>query len=272
MQISVIIPTYKPQAYLWECLDSLNAQSYSKKQFEVILILNGCNNPYFSQISDYIAKKLEGLNINFIQVDEGGVSNARNIGLDYAKGDYIMFLDDDDFLSPATLEELSRVMNQFDVVIFKPLAFYDGNKSYFEYSRSFEYNAQSHKNKVSINQVRKNFSGPVMKLFPKSIIGDRRYNVNFLNGEDSLFMFLISNKIGKCVFASDEAIYYRRVRENSAATTNKSLWYVIKNSCSLIREYTYIYMTDIKNYNFIFFATRVLAALKAILFYKKKTY
>lgn len=272
MQMSIIIPTYKPQAYLWECLDSLNAQSYPKNQFEVILILNGCCNPYYLQILDYVEKNLKDLNINFIQVDQGGVSNARNIGLDNAKGDYIMFLDDDDYLAPATLEELSKVMNQFDVVIFKPLAFYDGNKSCFEYSRSFEYNAQSHKNKVSINKVRKNFSGPVMKLFPKAVIGDRRYNINFLNGEDSLFMFLISNKICKCVFASEDAIYYRRVRENSAATTNKSFWYVIKNSFNLIREYTYIYMTDVKNYNFIFFLTRVLAAFKAILFYKGKTY
>ena len=53
MKISVIIPTYKPQVYLWECLDTVYAQTFSKKEFEVILVLNGCNEPYNSQIQEY---------------------------------------------------------------------------------------------------------------------------------------------------------------------------------------------------------------------------
>ena len=46
MDISVIIPTYRPQAYLWECLDSLNRQTLSKSSFEVVLVLNGEQAPY----------------------------------------------------------------------------------------------------------------------------------------------------------------------------------------------------------------------------------
>ena len=85
MKISVIIPTYKPQEYLWKCLDSLDRQTLSNDNFEVILVLNGCKEPYYSQIKNYIAKRND-LNIIFIQTDEGGVSNARNKGLDIAKG------------------------------------------------------------------------------------------------------------------------------------------------------------------------------------------
>ena len=54
MKISVIIPTYKPKEYLWECLDSLYNQTLSKQDFEVLLVLNGCDEPYKSNIRKYI--------------------------------------------------------------------------------------------------------------------------------------------------------------------------------------------------------------------------
>lgn len=82
MDISVIIPTYKPQSYIWECLDSLKNQTFAKERFEIILVLNGCREPYYSQIHAYIENNLHGYNVNFIQTDQGGVSNARNIALD----------------------------------------------------------------------------------------------------------------------------------------------------------------------------------------------
>ena len=86
MKISVIIPTYEPRAYLWECLDSLVAQTFSKDDFEVLLVLNGCSEPYKSNIEAYIEKRKEIINIRFTQTDIPGVSNARNIALDNATG------------------------------------------------------------------------------------------------------------------------------------------------------------------------------------------
>ena len=50
MKISVIIPTYKPQAYLWKCLDSMVAQTFPKEEFEVILVLNGCSEPWKGKV------------------------------------------------------------------------------------------------------------------------------------------------------------------------------------------------------------------------------
>ena len=98
MKISVIIPTYKPQAYLWECLDSLCGQTFPKSDFEVILVLNGCCEPYDGLIKEYITGHPE-MQWNYIQTDKGGVSNARNIALSEAKGEYIAFVDDDDYFS-----------------------------------------------------------------------------------------------------------------------------------------------------------------------------
>ena len=52
MKISVIVPTYKPQAYLWKCLDSIYNQTFPKKDYELLLVLNGCNEPYHTQITE----------------------------------------------------------------------------------------------------------------------------------------------------------------------------------------------------------------------------
>ena len=212
------------------------------------------------------------MNIIYTQTDIGGVSNARNIALDLATGEYITFLDDDDFFSEQTLARLYEKATPNIITIFKPLAFYDGTKEYFPYSRTVEYYKNFNKNNIPFYRVRKNFSGPVMKMFPTSIIGTRRYNKKFKNGEDSLFMFLISDRIKKVNFAAEDAIYYRRIRSNSAATSTKSFISVFKNSCKLSGEYTKIFFLNIGHYNFLFFLTRILGSIRALLNYKNVTY
>ena len=105
MKITVIVPTYKPQAYLWECLDSIYNQTLPKSDYELVLVLNGCNEPYNTQILDWLSKHKD-LNVQFFQTYTGGVSNARNIALDNAKGEYVTFIDDDDYISSTFLKEL----------------------------------------------------------------------------------------------------------------------------------------------------------------------
>ena len=137
MEISVIIPTYKPQDYLWECLDSLDAQTFPKEKFEVILVLNGCDEPYKSQIERYIEEHKKALNIKLIHTLQGGVSNARNIALDHAEGKYICFIDDDDYVSPSYLQELYSKASDDTIVISNTYYFKDGSKAE-EYSRMAE--------------------------------------------------------------------------------------------------------------------------------------
>ena len=98
MKISVIVPTYKPKSYIWECLDSIYNQTLPKNDYELILVLNGCNEPYSTQIRAWLSKH-ESLGVQFIQTDESGDSNARNLALDHVKGEYVTFIDDDDFIS-----------------------------------------------------------------------------------------------------------------------------------------------------------------------------
>lgn len=263
MKISVIVPTYKPQAYLWECLDSIYNQTLQKSDYELVIVLNGCKEPYNTQILDWLSKHKD-LNEQFFQTDLGGVSNARNIALDNANGEYVTFIDDDDLISTAYLKELYEKAAPDTVSLCYPYAFNDGKiERQLPYGITDAYNyCIDHKcNKLS-SMVRKYFSGPCMKLIPISFIQDRRFDVRFKNGEDSLFMFLISDKTKKFAFTSKDAVYYRRYRDNSAYTRSKTKREIIANKTSLIKAYISIYLRKPQKYSLLFFITRLLGTLR----------
>lgn len=265
MKISAIIPSYKPQDYIWECLDSLKQQTFDKTQFEIILVLNGCCEPYKSQIQSYIDENLQDFNVVFIQTDVGGVSNARNMALDIARGEYITFIDDDDYISPSYLEELYNVSSRDTIGISYPYAFNDGIPDVqISYRKTDLFNKKALCEKQHFLEARKFFSGPCMKLIHRDIIQDKRFDERFKNGEDSLFMFYISDKFKSIQFTPKKAIYYRRLREGSAFKSTKSVIDVSKNSFNLMCSYTSYYIKNVRNYNFVFYITRVLAAFKQI--------
>ena len=267
MKISVIIPTYKPQDYLWECLDSLVKQSFPKEEFEVILVLNGCTEPYKSAIKQYIAEKMQDMNVNFIHTDVGGVSNARNLALDQVRGEFVTFIDDDDFVSVKYLELLYEKADSETISLCYPHAFNDGDvETAVPYPMRNVYEDLHDKNNIRISsKVRKYFSGPWMKLIPMNFIQGRRFNKEFAIGEDAVFMFLISDCFEKFSFANKEAIYYRRFRQNSAITTRRNRRAVLKNSLRLIWNYSCIYMRNVLSYNMCFYFTRVLGSVKVML-------
>lgn len=262
MKISVIIPTYEPKSYLWDCLDSLRNQTFPSIDFEIVLVLNGCKEPYYSQIATYITDKLQGINVNFIHTDQDGVSNARNIAIDVSKGEFITFIDDDDYVSSEFLNELNSISSNRIVGLCYPIAFYDHGEIYKDYVLTKEYSSHHKYGMQRFTKSRKYFQGPCMKLFSRDIIGDRRFNTNFKNGEDSLFMFLISDKLLSVDYTSTNAIYYRRIRKDSATYKQLSRLYTLVNSFKMITNYCDIYLLHVRTYNFYFFITRVLGAVR----------
>lgn len=265
MKVSIIIPTYKPQDYIWECLDSIRNQTFSKDDFEVILVLNGCKEPYYSQIQEYIDKNFVGYNVNFIQTDQGGVSNARNIALDVAKGEYITFIDDDDYISPKFLELLYETASPEIISLCYPYVFNDGEpEKQLLCPLTTVYNEFSTKKQNRLaSKVRKYFSGPWMKLVPMNFIQDRRFDPRFKIGEDSLFMFLISDKIDAVTFASSDAIYYRRFRNGSAIMQRRKIRERISNNLNLMIAYSNIYFSG--GYSLYFYISRIVASIIQII-------
>ena len=266
MLVSVIIPTYKPQKYLWECLSSLDKQTISHSDFEVILVLNGCNEPFFSQIKTWISEH-RSLNINFIQIDQGGVSNARNVALDVAKGEYITFIDDDDFVSPAYLELLYKKASIETISIAYPYAFCEENHEQIKYRLTDAFERYNTDEVLSFPKVRSFFSGPCMKLIHRDIINNRRFNPQFRIGEDSLFNYAISDKYGKMILVDKEAVYYRRYRKGSALHSHRTKLDIIQNGVRLQYAVLSIFFRDLSKYSLRITLSYLWSITKGTVFY-----
>ena len=100
--ISVIVPVYKSEAFLGKCVESLLAQSF--QDFELLLVDDGSPDDSGAMCDAYAAKDSR---VRVIHKPNGGVSSARNAGLDAARGDYVVFVDSDDYVDPSYLEGAS---------------------------------------------------------------------------------------------------------------------------------------------------------------------
>lgn len=268
MEISVIIPTYKPQKYILRCLDSLKKQTFERNNFEVLIILNGDKDPFYSMISSFLSDNFDGIHYKLIYSEIPGVSNARNIGIERSSGNFIVFLDDDDFLSEDYLAELYQNRQEQGIVFSDTNSFEetDNNQiSFFgdSYHQVYEDNYLKTK-QTFLFKIRRLFNVPWMKLISREVIGDTRFDLGLNNGEDTLFMFAISSRVKAFGFADKKACYYRCIRQNSASLNKKKLSYVRNNRKVLIIKMVKIFFSDIKNYNFIFLLSMCLACLKVI--------
>lgn len=113
--LTVVIPVYNVEKYLKRCVDSILIQEW--KNYDILLVDDGStdNSP---QICDDYVKAYDFISV--IHKKNGGLSEARNTGISYAKGDYVYFPDSDDWLEPQTFKELAEVLEsqEFDIVSF----------------------------------------------------------------------------------------------------------------------------------------------------------
>ena len=258
MKISIIIPTYRPKEYLWECLDSIDRQTLSHDQFEVLLILNGERMPYEEQIKAFFAER-QGLLCRVLYSEERGVSAARNLGLDEARGEYICFMDDDDIVTETYLEQLLHLASEDTVPLSYITAFDDGTSLYRPIYITENY--QDCRERLSYVDARRYFYVPYCKLIHRSIIGTRRYDKSLRNGEDALFMFLISDRFRWVRFTDRTAEYRYRQRPTSAFNAKHPASYYLSNMITCQRKATRIYLTHPSDYSFMFYAKYILATI-----------
>ena len=264
MDVSVIIPTYEPGSYLFDCIDSLVIQTLDKRLFEVLVILNGRKQPHFDSIQRYL-RQFANVNINLSYCSIPHVSAARNQGIELAKGQYLIFIDDDDLISTTYVERLWEKSTPKGLVFSNVLSFethVDDFKK-INLSNSFDRNRNI---KPSWMTMRSHLSLVWGKLIPKEIISEDRFDLKFKNGQDSLFMALISSKIKEYRLSEGDAIYYWRTRSNSASRKSKTIFYEIKNAVALMSAFLKIYFSKPLSYNFWFFVTRLLAVNKRLLY------
>ena len=99
--VSIIVPVFNVEKYLRQCLDSIFGQTFN--QFEVIIVNDGSTDNSGAICQEYEARDNR---IVYLEKENGGVSEARNLGLDFATSEYIIFIDSDDWIEPTYVEVL----------------------------------------------------------------------------------------------------------------------------------------------------------------------
>lgn len=257
MIVSIIIPTFSPGDYIIECLNSIDRQSLENSSFEVIVILNGKRDPFYDKLD--LMLKGYSFNSRLIYSSVAGVSNARNLGLEKAKGEYICFIDDDDIISENYLEQLKRNVTPDNIVVSNVLTFETTTSLLGEDYLSLAFKRKTDPSSVFLS--RKFFSTPWGKIIPKNIIGERRFDVRFYLSEDALFMASISDKVKQIVKTGEDAVYYRRIRSESASRKKYNKYIILQNKLMLIKAYITTYLSNIHGYNLTFFLSRIVATV-----------
>lgn len=223
--ISVIIPVYNVEEYLRECVDSVLSQTY--ENYEIILIDDGSTDN-----SGKICDEYAGNNkITVVHKENGGLSDTRNKGLELAKGEYIYFLDSDDFIVPETFEELVSAITKSnaDFVFFDSLSFEDEGRNYDieqRYVRKKDYSTQKGEGCLGELLRNKDYHSAVQMYMYKSTFL-RLNSLWFLKGiiyEDSLFTYQ-SFSLAERVTHVKKNLYCRRYRGNSIMTSKKNKKY-----------------------------------------------
>lgn len=219
--ISVVIPVYNVEQYLKECIDSVLCQTY--KNFEVILVDDGStdNSP---QICDEYVNK-DG-RIRVIHRKNGGVSVARNTGLDEAKGEYVYFLDSDDYIVDETFEKLINCAkeNKANLVFFEAKTINENNqviKANYNYHK--HYFAGDPRKIASEIMEHKEFHIGIPMFFTKTSLY-RDNNLRFVEGilyEDVVMSYQLFCMAERVAHVHEE-LYVRRFRENSIVTSKKT--------------------------------------------------
>ena len=187
MRYSVIIPVYNAEGTLRRCLDSLVGQQFS--DYELLLINDGSTDG-----SDAICREYANTYscIRYFTKENGGVSSARNLGLEQAKGEYILFVDSDDYVSGGYFALLSHALesNATDLLMFGYCNF-GGISTEWDTGEFYENAEVGVAEQISSAMRQYLFSSLWSKAFKRQIID--QHNIRFANdlaiGEDQAFIF-----------------------------------------------------------------------------------
>ena len=213
--ISIIIPVYRVEKYLEECLNSVINQTYAN--LEIILIDDGSSDRC-GQICDEYAKKDERIEV--IHQENQGVSNARNHGIEMAKGKYITFVDSDDYLDQDYIKYLYDEITKFnaDISICGTLDI-DEKNNILKRSKKFEktLNLQD----AIKEMLKEKYYNSVIwaKMYQAELAKKAKFNQNLRIAEDLDYIYKILGMSKVVRVNTGTCLYYYRSR-NDSATTN----------------------------------------------------
>lgn len=208
--ISVIVPVYNVREYVGKCLESICRQTY--KNLEILIVDDGSTDGSGTICDEYAAKDPR---IKVIHQANGGQSKARNTALDMAKGEYVGFVDSDDWIEPDMYECLFKTLvdNHADISACSYFYVKDGkSEPHASGGRIYVYNAKDAVRELFEDKTYKNF--PWNKLFKRSLFDKIRFPVGRLL-EDIAVMYHLFAKAG-CVSYIEKPLYYYYYRLGSS--------------------------------------------------------
>lgn len=214
-KISVIVPVYRVEAYLPRCLDSILSQSYSN--LEIILVDDGSPDRS-GEICDEYARRDKRIRV--IHQANQGVSAARNAGLVAATGDWIGFVDGDDWIDPGMYEYLHELAENYQSYLVQcGILIEEQNDQIALYAPNRIYKVLL-TDKLSNNLFWEYFANSsCCKLFKRSKITGLFFNTAFQIGEDVLFNLNALSICGETVFGDKIYYHYWQDRNSASHTT-----------------------------------------------------
>lgn len=253
--ISIVIPIYNVASFLDQCIQSIAFQSYPN--FECILVDDGSTDG-----SELICDKwaVKDTRIKVLHQNNQGVSVARNRGIEKAKGEYITFVDSDDWIESTYLEDMITPMLSHDVdLVISGLIqrFKDGtSKSFCGHTEWIELNDNFVKEFVDLNKKYLLF-GPFVKLYKSSIIKEHsiQFPLEYSYGEDLIFNYHYLSYI-RSLYVIDRINYNYRILGTGTLSSKKrsdqfqidyEQWKILKAfylSHNMLTEYSSAYLYD----------------------------
>ena len=204
-KISIIVPVYKVEKYLHRCIDSILSQSFT--DFELILVDDGSPDNCGKICDEYAQKDSR---IRVFHKPNGGVSSARNLGLNNARGEWIAFVDSDDYIEVDYLEELIsyETINNSEIIAI--------SNKLDEKNKSITLSRDKFGLLFSLYKFDK-FCPPWGKLFKKNIIFNHklRFNIKIRLGEDMMFVLSYLLNTEKITLVSSNKYNYEIGRPDS---------------------------------------------------------
>jgi glycosyltransferase involved in cell wall biosynthesis len=221
-KISIVVPIYNVEKYIYKCIDSILAQTFTN--FELILVNDGSPDNCRGICEEYAEKEKR---IKVIHKENGGVSSARNAGIKAATGQYIGFIDSDDFIHEKMYEVLyqNAVRYSSDIVVCDFLKVHEDEVP--EKSCNNDFNLQHYSNIQALNQLYTAAPGksdmwvyPWNKLYKRWLFNHLRYKEGRIYEDEFIAHKILFNST-KITFVNEKLYYYLQ-RPNSYIGSNFS--------------------------------------------------
>lgn len=234
--ISIIVPVYNTEKYLRKCIDSIIAQT--NKDWELLLVDDGSKDESGKICDEYAVKDSR---VRVFHKENGGVSSARNLALDNARGEWLAFVDSDDVVDKEYLS-LERVADDTDVVI-KSTKTFNENGEIKSKKQIISYRTIIDEDEIGKYYIRDRQSALWDKIIRRKVVGKRKFNENVKVGEDFQFFISCLSDVNKITF-TPKGCYYYFIRQGSAMSKvsgkeNRSRVDIFLQNINHVRRLTY---------------------------------